>query len=192
MENKCFPAQIDRDTVKPRKANQVRFPSRSANFLWRGMAYQYVREPLSSEDSDRLANACKTVQEKLIVWPMLDGGLRVSELCGLTPNNIQWQQRCLRIKGKGGPYGTKSKVRVVPMSARVRTIFEPYFALNDEFPVAIRRAQKIVKTAPVYRPKSHRTFCVTRLRLSICRKAARLPPSRRYSGMIGYRPPRSI
>ena len=31
------------------------------------------------------------------------------------------------------------------MSVRVRAIFEPYFALNDSFPVGVRRAQKIVK-----------------------------------------------
>lgn len=109
------------------------------------MAYQYVREPLTSEEADRLANACKSTQEKLIVWPLLDCGLRVSELCGLKPEQIQWQQRCLRIKGKGGPYGKKSKSRVVPMSPRVRTVFEPYFALHDRFPVGPRQAQKRAK-----------------------------------------------
>ena len=31
------------------------------------------------------------------------------------------------------------------MSVRVRVIFEPYFALNDSFPVGVRSAQKIVK-----------------------------------------------
>ena len=109
------------------------------------MAYQYVREPLTQEDADRLANSCESTQEKMILWPLLDCGLRISELCGLTPKQIQWQQRSLRIKGKGGPYGTRSKNRVVPMSIRVRTIFEPYFALNDSFPVGVRRAQKVVK-----------------------------------------------
>ena len=109
------------------------------------MAYQYVREPLTQEDADRLANSCESVQEELVIWPLLDCGLRVSELCGLTLKQIQWQQRCLRIKGKGGPYGTKSKARVVPMSIRVRTIFEPYFALNDSFPFGVRQTQKVVK-----------------------------------------------
>ncbi len=30
------------------------------------MAYQYVREPLLSEEADELAHACKTVDEKLV------------------------------------------------------------------------------------------------------------------------------
>ena len=33
-----------------------------------------------------------------------------------------------------------------PMSPRVRTIFEPYFALHDSFPVAVRRVQKVVRS----------------------------------------------
>ena len=65
------------------------------------MAYQFVREPLRAEEADRLSNACKTTEEKLIVWTLLDTGLRVSELCSLVPENVQWQQRSIRVKGKG-------------------------------------------------------------------------------------------
>ena len=107
--------------------------------------YRYVREPLRGEEADLLSNACRTAQEKLIVWTLLDTGLRVSELCGMTAESIQWQQRQIRIQGKGGPYGKKTKVRTVPMSLRVRALLEPWFALNDRFPVGPRRVQKIVK-----------------------------------------------
>ncbi|WP_255411117.1 site-specific integrase [Legionella sp. km772] len=47
--------------------------------------------------------ACKTMLEKLIIWILLDTGLRVSELCSLTAQDILWQQKSLRISGKGGP-----------------------------------------------------------------------------------------
>ena len=109
------------------------------------MPYQYVREPLTAEEADRLANACETPTEQLIVWTLLDTGLRVSELCALTTKDILWQQRQLRVRGKGGPYGKKSKVRVVPMSRRVRALLEHHFALHKEFPVRPRRAQGLVK-----------------------------------------------
>src|SRR5215510_12696901 len=108
------------------------------------MPYQYVREPLRAEEADRLANACQNTEEKLLVWTLLDTGLRVSELCSLTGENIQWQQRAIRIKGKGGPYGKRSKQRVVPMSPRVRAILEPYFALHQAWMVGARQVQKIV------------------------------------------------
>ena len=109
------------------------------------MPYQYVREPLTAEESDRRSNACETPTERLVVWTLLDTGLRVSELCELTPKNVLWQQRQLRFKGKGGPNGKKTKVRVVPMSNRVRALLEHHFALEKAFPVKTRRAQDIVK-----------------------------------------------
>lgn len=109
------------------------------------MPYQFVREPLTQEQTDKLANACKTNEERLLVWTLLDTGLRVSELCSLTRDNVLWQQKALRIKGKGGPFGKKSKVRVVPLSPRVLTLLEPYFALNDSMPLGPRAVQKLVK-----------------------------------------------
>jgi integrase len=66
------------------------------------MPYQYVREPLTAEEADRLANACETPTEQLIVWTLLDTGLRVSELCALSTKDIPWQQRQLRVRSKGG------------------------------------------------------------------------------------------
>ena len=109
------------------------------------MPYQYVREPLTADEADRLSNACETPTERLVVWTLLDTGLCVGELCGLTSKDILWQQLQLRFKGKGGPHGKKTKVRVVPMSNRVRTLLEHHFALEKAFPVKARRAQDIVK-----------------------------------------------
>ena len=109
------------------------------------MSYQFVREPLRTEEADALCQACETFQEKLIIWTLLDTGLRVAELCDLTPQHIQWQQKSVRINGKGGPHGKLSKKRVVPLSNRVLTLFEHYFAINDKWPVGKRQAQKIVK-----------------------------------------------
>jgi integrase/recombinase XerD len=107
--------------------------------------YQFVREPLTNEEADRLADACETPTERLVVWTLLDTGFRVSELCDLTSQNVLWQQRQLRVKGKGGPYSKKTKVRVVPMSNRGRALLEHDFALERAFPVKTRRAQDIVK-----------------------------------------------
>jgi integrase/recombinase XerD len=93
------------------------------------MPYQFVREPLTAEESDRLSNACETTTERLVVWTLLDTGLRIGELCVLTARDILWQQRQLRIRGKGGPHGSRSMVRVVPLSRRVRALLEHHFAL---------------------------------------------------------------
>ena len=35
------------------------------------MRYQYKREPLTSDEATRLANACNPHEEKLVVWKAL-------------------------------------------------------------------------------------------------------------------------
>ena len=109
------------------------------------MAYQYIREPLRAEEADALSHACETTQEKLIIWTLIDTGLRVSELCSLTSQHILWQQKALRIQGKGGPYGKLAKHRVVPMSRRIQPLMEHYFAMHKTWFVGPRQVQKMVK-----------------------------------------------
>jgi integrase/recombinase XerD len=103
------------------------------------MAYQFIREPLRNEEVDKLCHACETVEEKLLIWTLLDTGLRVSELCSLTPQHILWQEKALRISGKGGPHGKKTKKRVVPLSRRIQTLLEHYFALQEKWFVGPRQ-----------------------------------------------------
>lgn len=106
------------------------------------MAYQFVRQPLEDADQDRLVNACKNPTEKVIVLSLLETGLRVSELSTLKGEQVQWQQRRIKVWGKGGPYGKKSKLRVVPLSDRVRAILEHHFLHRDEFGISKRTIQR--------------------------------------------------
>jgi len=108
------------------------------------MAYQYKREPLTTDEATKLANACETPLEKLVVWTLLDTGLRRAELASLTPKNLDWQLHRLTVKGKGGPYGKRSKVRVVPLSPRLQALLEHWFAVHDELGVSPRTIARIV------------------------------------------------
>lgn len=143
------------------------------------MRYQYKREPLTSDEANRLANACGNAKERLIVWTLLDTGLRVSELTGLTRDNIDWQMGRLIIHGKGGPFGKKSKRRVVPLSPRVKTLLENYFALEDKFGLVDRSVQRIIKTiankAHIKRPVTphvlRHTFAVVSIQKGISTRA---------------------
>jgi integrase/recombinase XerD len=110
------------------------------------MSYQFKREPLTADEANRLASACGSYEEKLIVWTLLDTGLRVAELAGLTKDNLDWQSHRIMIYGKGGPYGTQSKRRVIPLTARVQPLLEGHFALHDEFDMSVRTVQRIVRT----------------------------------------------
>ena len=109
------------------------------------MPYQYKREPLNDDEVDRLTNACDTFREKLVVWMLLDTGLRLSEFADLKKDNIQWQEKRLVIYGKGGPYGKKTKRRIIPMTERVRKLMEYHFAENNGIGSTKRTVARIVK-----------------------------------------------
>jgi len=109
------------------------------------MPYQYKREPLNNDEVDRLTNACDTFREKFVVWTLLDTGLRLSEFADLKKDNIQWQERRLVIYGKGGPYGKKTKRRIIPMTDRVRRLMEYHFAENNGIGTTKRTVARLVK-----------------------------------------------
>jgi integrase/recombinase XerD len=108
------------------------------------MPYQYRREPLTPDQATRIANACTSPEERLVVFTLLDTGLRLRELAGLTRQAIDWQGQRVRVHGKGGPYGSRSKIRVIPLTARVRALLEPYFALHDAFDIQPKTIQRTV------------------------------------------------
>jgi len=109
------------------------------------MPYQYKREPLSDDEVNRLTNACDTFRKKFVVWTLLDTGLRLSEFTDLKKENIQWQEKRLVIYGRGGPYGKKTKRRIIPMTERVRRLMEYHFAENNSIGVTKRTVARIVK-----------------------------------------------
>src|SRR4029453_3845516 len=109
------------------------------------MSYQYKRELLTPDEANSLASACETHQERLIVWTLLDTGLRVSELAGLTREHIDWQNHRLMIYGKGGIYGTKSKRRIIPLPDRIRPLIDGHFAIHDTIGQTARTIQRILK-----------------------------------------------
>jgi integrase/recombinase XerD len=103
------------------------------------MTEKMIKEPLTVEEVDRICNACNNFKEKLIIWVLIDTGLRVSEFHDLKAENIMWYQSAIRVKSK-----KNQKPRVVHMTQRVKTLLEHYFALNDSVDLCIRQIQRIV------------------------------------------------
>jgi len=106
---------------------------------------QYKREPLNDDEVNKLTNACETFREKFVVWTLLDTGLRLSEFADLTKDSIQWQEKRLVVYGKGGLYGKKSKRRIIPMTDRVKRLFDHHFAENNTTGVSVRTIDRIIK-----------------------------------------------
>ncbi len=146
------------------------------------MSYQYKREPLSDDEVNKLTNACDTFREKFVVWTLLDTGLRLSEFADLKKDNIQWQERRLVIYGKDGPYGKKTKRRIIPMTERVRKLMEHHFAGNNGIGVTKRTVARIVKKvadkAAISKPVSphvlRHTFSVNCIKKGISTRVSKL------------------
>lgn len=136
---------------------------------------QHAREPLTSDEASRLANVCQTRREQLVVWTLLDLGLRADELASMKRGQIDWGSATIRIHGKGGPHGSHSKLRVVPITDRVRPLLDAHFALNETFGMSRRTIHRIVTAvgirAEIARPCHphvlRHTFAVTCLRRGI-------------------------
>jgi integrase/recombinase XerD len=133
------------------------------------MPYQFKREPLTQDEANRLANACEIHEQRLVVWTLLDTGLWVPELAGLSKDNLDWQTHRLMIYGKAGPYGTRSKRRIVPLTPRAQALIEGHLALHDQFGISVRTIQRTIKRvankANISRPVTphvlRHTFSVT-------------------------------
>jgi len=146
------------------------------------MPYQYKREPLNDDEVNRLTNACDTFREKFVVWTLLDTGLRLSEFADLKKDNIQWQEKRLVIYGKGGPYGKKTKRRIIPMTERVRRLLEYHFAQNNNTGMVKRTVARIVKKvadkAGISKPVSphvlRHTFSVNCIKKGISTRALQI------------------
>jgi integrase/recombinase XerD len=108
------------------------------------MTYDFVREPLSAEECDRIVNACQSFPEKLVVWVLVDTGLRVGEFCRLRRDQVHWQENRMVIHGKGGRFGRRGKRRMVPLTARAARLLELHFCTHDGIGFTKRTAQRIV------------------------------------------------
>jgi integrase/recombinase XerD len=69
----------------------------------------------------------------------------VAELASLKQDNIEWQSHRLMIDGKGDPYGSQSKRRIMPLADRIQPLMEGYCARHETMGMTGRTIQTIVK-----------------------------------------------
>jgi len=103
------------------------------------MRYQYKREPLLGDEVAALERVCETARDRLILWTLLDTGLRVAELANLRRHNIDFQTHRLVLFGKG------NKRRVLKMTDRIRPLLESHYAMEDRFPIGARTIQRRIQ-----------------------------------------------
>lgn len=113
----------------------------------------HKRIPLDRDESVALCLACKNIRERMLIWTLLDTGLRINEYCKLEPKAINWQAHYITVLGKNtsrkrlGEDGIPNpkKKRIVPMTRRVQTILQDYFTHTSSIDMSERNANYIIK-----------------------------------------------
>ncbi|OFX14803.1 MAG: hypothetical protein A2Z18_03560 [Armatimonadetes bacterium RBG_16_58_9] len=83
-----------------------------------------IIETFSLDDVERMVATCGKdfvgVRDRAMILAMLDCGLRASELCGLSINDVNWAEQTLLVVGKG------DKERIVPFGNVTRQALAEY------------------------------------------------------------------
>ena len=79
-------------------------------------------------DSDRAAAVFACRRDVAILETIYSCGLRISELCGLVAQDIDWNERLVRVRGKG------KKERLVPIGEPALEAIEDYWSLLPQSP----------------------------------------------------------
>lgn len=98
--------------------------------LSRLKATKRVVETFSPEQIEAVLKTCGRdflgVRDRAVILTLLDTGARVSELCSMELEDVLWEERSLRVLGKG------AKERLVPFGQGVRQALTSYLAVRTE------------------------------------------------------------
>lgn len=112
---------------------------------------KHARQALTAEELERLRDACKNYREKALVEFLTSTGCRLSEVAGLSFDDLNFMDRSVKVHGKG------DKDRVVYFSVRAGLMLQEYKAIRkggeglfvgDKAPYATlkpRAIQRIIK-----------------------------------------------
>lgn len=86
-------------------------------------------KPLLDNELQALLSACTSERDRLLLLVMASTGVRVSELCGMTAEDIDWERGIIKIRGKG------SKERIVAPTADVLGRLHAYVGMFPSGPI---------------------------------------------------------
>jgi len=135
------------------------------------MSYSLRRGPLGPDEAERLAGACRTLREKRVVWTLLDTGVLVSELVGLTRERISLENYCL-YAGICDKADRRGGIRAIPITPRIAPLLGSWFGMHESFGLSARSVQRAVQGVAV-RAGIERRVCAEALRHTFAFAAAR-------------------
>jgi len=87
-----------------------------------------LRHAVDVSDIPRLLDSCETVRDKLIILMLADTGLRLSELAGIRPDDVDSESHTLTVWGKGAK---QRVVRYRPKTAKLLRLYLSHSVTGD-------------------------------------------------------------
>ena len=98
-------------------------PSAAVNRI---KAEKIIKTPFSEEELEILRDNCKDIRESAIIEILYSSGMRIGELAGLNKEDIDWQNSCAIVFGKG------AKEREVYFNTRSKMILKKYLNTRED------------------------------------------------------------
>ena len=119
---------------------------------------------LKDEEVKNLLDSCRSRRDRIIIELILLTGLRVSEVLGITPDDIDFRNRTIRIHGKGSRDRTVYPPRELLYDLRDYIADKSIERQNRIFPLTRQRVFEIIKDLSGRSPhKLRHTFAVNYL-----------------------------
>lgn len=104
-----------------------------------------LSEPKKEKSAGRPILAVACYRDAAILETIYSCGLRISELCGLRAEDLDWNERLVRVRGKG------KKERLVPIGEPALQAIQNYWSLMSQRPVGAEAVfqSHSIKTGPL-------------------------------------------
>jgi site-specific recombinase XerC len=121
------PADFDAWASAP--ANQT--PANPAKLVKNVKFDKYIRKALTEDEFEKLKYACKTPREHALVSVFYSTAARVSEICALNKDDIDWYNDTIKVFGKG------RKERYVYLNANAKLFLSKYLESRTDAECAL-------------------------------------------------------
>ncbi|NPV62994.1 MAG: tyrosine-type recombinase/integrase [Methanotrichaceae archaeon] len=116
----------------------------------------------TEEDVSRIFNACHNLKHLAMLTTMFYECLRVSELCALNDDDIDFEAMTLRVRDKGG------REDMVPLNSKVAAILKEYLLIRP--PIEVSGEHPVFITDYLnrwHRSEVHRVLCIYKKKAGI-------------------------
>ncbi len=123
-----------------------------------------MKIPLTEEEAGRIDEALTLTRDRIIFHLMIDAGLRVSEVCNLKREDVDFEHNYIRIRNS-----KNNRNRVVPLSARLKNWMQYHYTGTEWMLTSKDGKQMTTQSVKCQFHKLKKKTGIDRLHCHLCR-----------------------